>query len=197
MRRDLQSLRMCFLLLLDRVDARYPILVAANRDEAWDRPSHGPRIHPCPAGGPDILAPTDEVHGGTWIGLNGDGLFAAITNRPSAAPDPKHMVATFEQLLEGNRALASGRPDVAARAAADVVRKEPGNAFALLLEGRAALAQGQNQEAIAAFKAELDRARVPATVRLTRGRDIAAACGQLATPARAARLDAQSRRAGG
>ena len=37
---------------------------------------------------------------------------------------------------------------------------------------------------IAAFKTELDRARVPATVRLTRGRDIAAACGQLAAPAR-------------
>ena len=33
---------------------------------------------------------------------------------------------------------------------------------------------------ISAFKAVLDRAHVPATVRLTRGRDIAAACGQLA-----------------
>jgi 23S rRNA (adenine2503-C2)-methyltransferase len=39
---------------------------------------------------------------------------------------------------------------------------------------------GSSREAIAAFKAELDRARVPATVRLTRGRDIEAACGQLA-----------------
>jgi len=34
---------------------------------------------------------------------------------------------------------------------------------------------------IAAFKSVLDRAHVPATVRLTRGRDIEAACGQLAT----------------
>jgi len=39
---------------------------------------------------------------------------------------------------------------------------------------------GSSREAIAAFKGVLDRARVPATVRLTRGRDIAAACGQLA-----------------
>jgi 23S rRNA (adenine2503-C2)-methyltransferase len=39
---------------------------------------------------------------------------------------------------------------------------------------------GSSREAIAAFKAVLDRARLPATVRLTRGRDIAAACGQLA-----------------
>jgi 23S rRNA (adenine2503-C2)-methyltransferase len=40
---------------------------------------------------------------------------------------------------------------------------------------------GSSREAIARFKTELDRARVPSTVRLTRGRDIAAACGQLAT----------------
>jgi 23S rRNA (adenine2503-C2)-methyltransferase len=46
---------------------------------------------------------------------------------------------------------------------------------------------GSSRDAIAAFKAELDRSRVPATVRLTRGRDIAAACGQLAAPAKARR----------
>jgi 23S rRNA (adenine2503-C2)-methyltransferase len=39
---------------------------------------------------------------------------------------------------------------------------------------------GSSREQIARFKAVLDRARLPATVRLTRGRDIAAACGQLA-----------------
>jgi 23S rRNA (adenine2503-C2)-methyltransferase len=40
--------------------------------------------------------------------------------------------------------------------------------------------EGSSRKAIAAFKEVLDRARLPATVRLTRGRDIAAACGQLA-----------------
>jgi 23S rRNA (adenine2503-C2)-methyltransferase len=39
---------------------------------------------------------------------------------------------------------------------------------------------GSSRDSIAAFKAVLDRARLPSTVRLTRGRDIAAACGQLA-----------------
>jgi 23S rRNA (adenine2503-C2)-methyltransferase len=39
---------------------------------------------------------------------------------------------------------------------------------------------GSSRKAIDAFKHVLDRARIPATVRLTRGRDIAAACGQLA-----------------
>jgi 23S rRNA (adenine2503-C2)-methyltransferase len=39
---------------------------------------------------------------------------------------------------------------------------------------------GSPRDRIAAFKGVLDRARLPSTVRLTRGRDIAAACGQLA-----------------
>ncbi len=45
--------------------------------------------------------------------------------------------------------------------------------------------EGSSRNAIAAFKDVLDAARLPATVRLTRGRDIAAACGQLAAEPRA------------
>ena len=45
--------------------------------------------------------------------------------------------------------------------------------------------EGSPRDAIAAFKAVLDRAHVPTTVRLTRGRDIDAACGQLAVRAAA------------
>jgi 23S rRNA (adenine2503-C2)-methyltransferase len=40
---------------------------------------------------------------------------------------------------------------------------------------------GSSRAGIAVFKAVLDRAHVPSTVRLTRGRDIEAACGQLAS----------------
>jgi 23S rRNA (adenine2503-C2)-methyltransferase len=44
--------------------------------------------------------------------------------------------------------------------------------------------EGSSREAIERFKRVLEQARIPATVRLTRGRDIEAACGQLATEAR-------------
>jgi 23S rRNA (adenine2503-C2)-methyltransferase len=44
--------------------------------------------------------------------------------------------------------------------------------------------EGSSPKAIEAFRAELERRGVGATVRLTRGRDIAAACGQLAAVAR-------------
>jgi 23S rRNA (adenine2503-C2)-methyltransferase len=52
---------------------------------------------------------------------------------------------------------------------------------------------GSSREAIAGFKAVLDHARIPATVRLTRGRDIAAACGQLAARALAVRQQPRAR----
>jgi 23S rRNA (adenine2503-C2)-methyltransferase len=45
--------------------------------------------------------------------------------------------------------------------------------------------RGSSREAIAAFRAVLDQRGVPVTVRLTRGRDIDAACGQLAAGRRA------------
>jgi len=53
--------------------------------------------------------------------------------------------------------------------------------------------EGSSRDAIAAFKHVLERARLPATVRLTRGRDIAAACGQLRHEHREPRQSATSR----
>ena len=44
--------------------------------------------------------------------------------------------------------------------------------------------EGSSRKAIDAFRSALERAHVPATVRLTRGRDIEAACGQLAAAPR-------------
>jgi 23S rRNA (adenine2503-C2)-methyltransferase len=52
------------------------------------------------------------------------------------------------------------------------------------------LYEGSPRERIAAFRHELERARVPSTVRLTRGRDIDAACGQLAAAPRVRRRSA-------
>jgi 23S rRNA (adenine2503-C2)-methyltransferase len=73
-------------------------------------------------------------------------------------------------------------------------RVEQARALADLLDGRVfkvnlipynptGMYDGSTRKAIAAFKDVLDRARLPVTVRLTRGRDIAAACGQLAANA--------------
>ena len=72
---------MCTLLLWKRVDERYPLIVAANRDEFLDRPSTGPQplaLDPLVVGG------RDEVAGGTWFAVNAAGLIVALTNRRGA-----------------------------------------------------------------------------------------------------------------
>jgi 23S rRNA (adenine2503-C2)-methyltransferase len=56
------------------------------------------------------------------------------------------------------------------------------------------LYEGSSRERVAAFRHELERARVPVTVRLTRGRDIEAACGQLAAAPRVRRRSATASR---
>lgn len=63
---------------------------------------------------------------------------------------------------------------------ADVLRPREAFKVNLIPYNPTGMYEGASRKAIAAFKGVLDRAGLPATVRLTRGRDIAAACGQLA-----------------
>jgi uncharacterized protein with NRDE domain len=55
-----------------------PLLVAANRDERYDRPSLPPALL---AGEPKIVAGKDLTGGGTWLGVNQHGLVVGILNR--------------------------------------------------------------------------------------------------------------------
>jgi len=77
---------MCTLIVLHSCVDSTPLVVAANRDEYFDRPAEGPALRDTPTG--RVLAPRDQRAGGTWLGLNEYGLFAAVTNRRSDAPDP-------------------------------------------------------------------------------------------------------------
>lgn len=54
------------------------LAVAANRDESHARPASGPAVR---GDDPQVFTPRDEEAGGTWIGYNEAGVFAAITNR--------------------------------------------------------------------------------------------------------------------
>lgn len=79
---------MCTVGLCYRVFEQAPVVVAANRDEALDRPSAGPQWW-SPEDGVPFFAPKDEVAGGTWIGLNTHGVFVGITNRFMAPSVPQ------------------------------------------------------------------------------------------------------------
>ena len=59
------------------------MLVAANRDENYSRPTAVPSIQ---TGKPRILCGTDEEAGGTWLGVNQNGLFVGVCARLKMMP---------------------------------------------------------------------------------------------------------------
>lgn len=89
---------MCLILMAYRVHPDYELLVAANRDEFYDRPTAPLAFwddHPA------LLAGRDLQEGGAWMGLSGAGRFAALTNyrdpdrvRPDA-PSRGHRVRDY------------------------------------------------------------------------------------------------------
>jgi hypothetical protein len=74
---------MCMMAILYRSARNTPILLAANREENYARPTQHPKIQ---SGTPRVICGIDRQAGGTWLGVNQFGLLVAVTNRR------KHMV---------------------------------------------------------------------------------------------------------
>jgi len=74
---------MCIIFIAVDQHRRYPLIIAANRDEYHARPSEAMRYWPDQ---PGILAGRDGRAGGTWFGVNTRGRIAAVTNRRPAQP---------------------------------------------------------------------------------------------------------------
>jgi len=72
---------MCTIAILVEVVTGAPLIVAANRDEFYARPTRAPEsFGDRTAGGVDVLS------GGTWLAVRHDGRFAAVTNQRAMAP---------------------------------------------------------------------------------------------------------------
>ncbi len=76
---------MCLVLIALNSHPDYALIVAANRDEFYDRPT-------APAGFwedvPAVLAGRDLKAGGTWLGIDRRGRFAAVTNYRQGRREP-------------------------------------------------------------------------------------------------------------
>ena len=94
---------MCLLAIQYRLVPEAPILVAANREELYDRPWHNPSIQP---GKPRVMCGIDGKSGGTWLGVNQNGLFVGASNRFKFAnpANPKSRGLLCMELLRANSA---------------------------------------------------------------------------------------------
>jgi uncharacterized protein with NRDE domain len=68
---------MCLILLGYKVSQQYPLVIAANRDEFFLRPTQP--MHAWETA-PFMVAGKDLEQGGTWFGVHKNGTFAALTN---------------------------------------------------------------------------------------------------------------------
>lgn len=76
---------MCLILFSFQAHRRFPLVVAANRDEHYSRPTAPAKFwddHP------EIYAGRDLEQGGTWMGITDNGRFAAVTNFRAGKPGP-------------------------------------------------------------------------------------------------------------
>ncbi len=68
---------LCLIVFAYQCHPDFNLILAANRDEFYARPSRALHAWPAPAG---IVAGQDLEQGGTWLGLTGSGRFSALTN---------------------------------------------------------------------------------------------------------------------
>ena len=90
---------MCTIVILNRPDTAWPILIAANRDEMLDRPWLFPAAHWPDR--PDIVAGQDELAGGSWLGMNASGVVAAVLNREGTLGPEAGKRSRGELVLDG------------------------------------------------------------------------------------------------
>ena len=77
---------MCLILIAHRADPRYRLVVAANRDEFFRRPTAAADYW---SAAPHVFGGRDLEKGGTWLGVATDGRWAAVTNfRDGTSPEP-------------------------------------------------------------------------------------------------------------
>ena len=95
---------MCIVLFAWQVHPEYPLVVAANRDEFFDRPAEPARWRD------GVLCGLDLSAGGTWIGVSRTGRFACITNyREPASLEPRGTRSRGELPMEFLQGRSSAR----------------------------------------------------------------------------------------
>lgn len=130
---------MCLVLFAHRAHPHYRLVVAANRDEWFGRPTAPAAFW---ADAPGVLAGRDLQARGTWLGVTRDGRFAALTNFRDPArnrPDAPSRGALVSDYLSADLSPGAHLDSVRAVAARY-------NGFSLLVGDHASLRYFSNRE---------------------------------------------------
>jgi uncharacterized protein with NRDE domain len=107
---------MCLIVFAWRPSHARPLIVAANRDEFYARPTQ-PLAQWADA--PQVYAGRDLEAGGTWLGTHSDGRFAALTNirNPNLPPGQRSRGELVAQYLTRDISIENYLAEVAHRSA--------------------------------------------------------------------------------
>jgi len=110
---------MCFVAAALGLHPEFPLIVAANRDEYFARPTRSLARW---SGSPVIIAGRDLTAGGTWLGLSEDGRFAALTNCRTETVSSKPGVRSRGTIV---RDFLLGRRNIVDAVATGTLASEP------------------------------------------------------------------------
>ena len=92
---------MCLIAIAHRVSERFPLVIAANRDEDYDRPTHDAHFW---TDASDVLGGRDAVADGSWLAVTRTGRFAAVTNLRGAVRQSRSRGALVRDFVMGTAA---------------------------------------------------------------------------------------------
>jgi hypothetical protein len=90
---------MCLIAIAHRASARFPLVIAANRDEDYARPSLPLQVW---SDAPEVAGGRDALHGGSWLAVSRAGRFAAVTNLRGARTTTRSRGALVRDYVVSN-----------------------------------------------------------------------------------------------
>lgn len=90
---------MCLIVVAHQHSAGFPLVIAANRDELYERPTRDAHFW---LDAPEVIGGLDRVSGGSWLAVSRNRRWAAVTNLRGAHPQSRSRGALVRDFVLGD-----------------------------------------------------------------------------------------------
>jgi uncharacterized protein with NRDE domain len=104
---------MCLIAIAHRAHPLFPLVIAANRDEDYDRPTYDAHFW---SDAPGVLGGRDALANGSWLAIARNGRFAAVTNLRGAERKTRSRGALVRDFVTGDATAEAYAQGISERA---------------------------------------------------------------------------------